>query len=138
MDCSAPGFPVHQELQELAQTHVYRVGDAIQPAYPLLSPSPPACNLSQHQGLFQRVSSSHQVALQSIGASVSVLPMNIQDLFPLGLTGLIFQSRDSHRIVTAIGQRTISGSHLTLALATPFPALPPTKLEAASTSKGLM
>ena len=60
MDCSMPGLPVHQ-LPELAQTHVHRVDDAIQPSHPLLSPSPPAFNLSQHQGLFQWVSSSHQV-----------------------------------------------------------------------------
>ena len=57
-----PGFSVHHQLQELTQTHVHRVSDAIQPSHPLLSPSPPAVNLSQHQGLFQRVSSSHQVA----------------------------------------------------------------------------
>ena len=62
MDCSTPGLPVHHQLLELAQTHVHRVGDAIQPSHPLLSPSPPAINLSQHQGLFQGVSSSHQVA----------------------------------------------------------------------------
>ena len=62
MDCSKPGFRVHQHLPELAQTHVPRVGDAIQPSHPLSSPSPPAFNLSQHQGLFQGVSSSHQVA----------------------------------------------------------------------------
>ena len=62
MDCSTPGFPVHQQLLKLAQTHVHWVGDAIQPSHPLSSPSPPAFNLSQHQGLFQRVSSSHQVA----------------------------------------------------------------------------
>ena len=62
MDCSMPGVPVHHELPELAQTHVLRVSDAIQPSHPLLSPSPPAFNLSQHQGLFHRVSSSHQVA----------------------------------------------------------------------------
>ena len=62
MDCSTPGFPVHHQLLELAQTHVYRVSDAIQPSHPLLSPSPPAFYLSQDQGLFQRVSSSHQVA----------------------------------------------------------------------------
>ena len=60
MDCSTPGFPVHHQFLELAQTHVHRVGDAIQPC--LLSPSPPAFNSSQHQGLFQWVSSSHQVA----------------------------------------------------------------------------
>ena len=62
MDCSMPGFPVHHQLLELGQTHVHRVGDAIQPSYPLSSPSPPAFNLSQHQRLFQRVGSSHQVA----------------------------------------------------------------------------
>ena len=53
MDCSTPGSPVHHQLPELAQTHVRRVSDAIQPSHPLLSPSPPALNLSQHQGLFQ-------------------------------------------------------------------------------------
>ena len=62
MDCSTPGFPVHHQLPELAQTYVHQVGDAIQLSHPLSSPSPPAFNLSQHQGLFQRVSSSHQVA----------------------------------------------------------------------------
>ena len=79
----------HQFLGS-TQTHVHWVGDAIQPSHPLSSPSPPTSNLSQHQGLFRWVSSSHQVA-QSIGASVStsVLPMNIQDWFPLGWTGWI-------------------------------------------------
>ena len=62
MDCSTPGFPVHHQLLELAQTHVYRVSDIIQPSHPLSSPSPPVSNLSQHQGLFQWVSSSHQMA----------------------------------------------------------------------------
>ena len=52
MDCSTPGFPVHHQLLELAQTHVHQVGDAIQPSHPLSSPSPPAFNLSHHQGLF--------------------------------------------------------------------------------------
>ena len=51
MDCSTPGFPVHHQLPELTQTHVHRVGDSIQPSHPLLSPSPPVLNLSQHQGL---------------------------------------------------------------------------------------
>ena len=51
MDCSTPCFPVHPQLPELAQTHVHQVGDAIQPSHPLLSPSPLAFNLSQHQGL---------------------------------------------------------------------------------------
>ena len=62
MDCSTPGFPVHHQLLKLAQTHIRWVSDAIQPSHPLLSPSSPAFNLSQHQGLFQWVSSSHQVA----------------------------------------------------------------------------
>ena len=62
MDCSMPGFPVHHQLLELAQTHVNWIGDTMQPSHPLLSPSLPAFNLSQHQGLFQWVSSSHQVA----------------------------------------------------------------------------
>ena len=55
MDCSTPGLPVHHQLPELTQTHVHRVGDAIQPSHPLSSPSPTAFNLSQHQGLFQWV-----------------------------------------------------------------------------------
>ena len=62
MDCSTPGFPVHNQLPELAQTHVHQVSDAIQPSHPLSTPSLPALNLSQHQSLFQGVSSSHQVA----------------------------------------------------------------------------
>ena len=62
MDWSTPGLPVHHQLPEFTQTHVHRVNDAIQPSHPLLSPSPPAFALSQHQGLFKWVSSSHQVA----------------------------------------------------------------------------
>ena len=56
-DCNTPGFPVHYQLPELAQTHVHPAGDAIQPSYPLLSPYPPAFDLSQHQGLFKWVNS---------------------------------------------------------------------------------
>ena len=62
MDFSIPGFPVHHQLPEPTLTHVHRVGNAIQPSHPLPSPSPSAFNLSQHQGLFWWVSSSHQVA----------------------------------------------------------------------------
>ena len=62
MDCSMPGLPVHHQLLEFTQTHVHWVGDAIQPSHPLSSPSPPAFNLSQHQGLFQWFTSLHQVA----------------------------------------------------------------------------
>ena len=61
MNLSTPGLPVHHQLPEFTQTQVYRVGDAIQPSYPLLSPSPPAPNPSQHQGLFQWVNSSHEL-----------------------------------------------------------------------------
>ena len=62
MNRSTPGFPVHHQLPEFTQTHVHQVRDAIQPSHPLSSPSPPAPNLSQHQGLFQWVNSSHEVA----------------------------------------------------------------------------
>ena len=62
MNCTTPGFPVHHQLPELTQTHVHWVSDAIQPSHPLSSPYPPTVNLSQHQGLFQWVSSLHQVA----------------------------------------------------------------------------
>ena len=62
MDCRMPGLLVHRQLPEFTQTRVHWVGDGIQPSHPLSSPSPPAFNLSQHQGLSQWVSSSHQVA----------------------------------------------------------------------------
>ena len=80
MNCSTPGFPVHHQLPELTQTHVHHISDAIQPSYPLPSPSPPAFNLSQNQGLFQ-LSQFLTSGGQSIGVSASalVLLMNIQD-----------------------------------------------------------
>ena len=62
MGCSTPGFPVHHQNLEFTQTHVHWVGDVIQPSNPLLSPLPPAFNPSQHQNLFQWVSSLHQMA----------------------------------------------------------------------------
>ena len=62
VNCSMPHLPAHHQLAEFTQTHVHWVGDAIQPSHPLSSPSPPTFNLSQHQGLFKWVSSSHQVA----------------------------------------------------------------------------
>ena len=85
MDCSTPCLCVNHQLLELTQTHVYW---AIQPSHPQSSPSPPAFNLSQHQGLYQ-MSQFFKSGGQSIGvsASASVLPMNIQDWFPLGWTG---------------------------------------------------
>ena len=81
MNHSTPGLAVHHQLPESTQTHVHWAGDAIQPSHHLLSPSPPAFNLSQHQGLLKWVSSSHQ-SCQSIGvsASTSVLQMNTQDI----------------------------------------------------------
>ena len=82
MDCSMPGFPALHHLLEFAQNHVPWVRDAIQLSHPVSSPFPPAFNLSHHD---------FPASGQSIGASASasVLPMNIQDWFPLGLTGLI-------------------------------------------------
>ena len=63
MNYSMPGLPVHHQLLDFTQTHVHRVGDAIQPSHPLSSPSPPAPNPSQHQGLFQWVNYLHEVAI---------------------------------------------------------------------------
>ena len=102
MDYSTPGFPV-LHLPELAQTHVHWVSDAIQSSHPMSFPSPPAFNLSQYQGLFQWVSSLHQVAkVLGVSASASVTPMNIQDWFSLGLTGLIsLQSKGLSRIFSS-------------------------------------
>ena len=62
MNRSTPGLPVHHQIPEFTQTHVYQVSDAIQSSHPLSSPSPPAPNPSQHQSLFQEVNSSHEVA----------------------------------------------------------------------------
>ena len=75
MDCSMPGFPVLYHLPEFAQTHVHWVVDAIQPSWPLLSPSPPAFNLFQHQGFFQWVGSSHEMA-KYWSFSFSISPSN--------------------------------------------------------------
>ena len=100
MDCSMPGFLVHYQLPEPAQTHVHQVSDVIQLSHPLSSPSPPAFNLSQHQGLFQWsqfFTSGGQSSRAS--ASTSVHPMNIQVWFPLGLTGWIsLQSKGLSRV----------------------------------------
>ena len=73
MNRSTPGLPVHHQLPEFTQTHVNQVSDAIQPSHPLLSPSPPAPNPSQHQSLFQGVNSSHQVA-KYWSFSFSIIP----------------------------------------------------------------
>ena len=98
MDCRTPGLPVHHQLPELTQTHVHWVGDAIQPSHPLLTPSPPAFNFSQHysaSGAFPR-SWLFASGGQSIGASA--LPKHIQGWLPLRLTGLILQSKVLSRV----------------------------------------
>ena len=92
MNCSTPCFPVLHYLPEFAQIHVHRVSNAIQPSHPLMPPSPPALNLSRHQGLFQWVVFSHEVAeelelqLQHQSLQWILSPYN---WFPLGLTGWI-------------------------------------------------
>ena len=97
MNRSTPDLPIHHQLPEFTQTHVHWVSDAIQPSHPLSSPSPPALNLSQHQGLFKWVSPSHQVA--------KVLEFQLQhqpfrwtprtDLLSDGLVGSPCSPRDS-------------------------------------------
>ena len=95
VECSVPGFPVHHQLPELTQTHIHQVGDATQPSHPLSSPSPPAFNLSQHQGCFQWVSSAHQVS-KYWSFNFSIIPPNeYSGLISLGLTGSPCSSRDS-------------------------------------------
>ena len=109
MDFSPPGWPVLHHLPELALTHVHWVGDAIQPSHPLSPSSPFAFNLSQHQGLFP-VSELFASGGQSTGASssASVLPVNIQGWFPLGLTDLIsLQTKGFSRVIS----NTTLGKH---------------------------
>ena len=97
MNHSTPGLPVHHQLPESTQTPVHRVSDAIQPSHPLSSPSPPAPNPSQHQGLFQWVNSSHEVAkvleLQLQHQSFQWTPRT--DLLQDGLVGSPCSPRDS-------------------------------------------
>ena len=106
MDCSTPGFPVHHQLLELTQTLVHQVGDAIQPSPPLSSPFPPTFNLSQASRSFQ-MSQFFASGGQSINlpASASVLPMNIQEWFPLGWTDYIFLQ--SNRLSRVFSSTTI-------------------------------
>ena len=115
MDRSTPGLPVHHQLPEFTQTHVHRVSDAIQPSHPLSSPSP-ALNPSQHQGLFQWVNSSHDVAkVVGVSASASVLLMNTQDWYPLGWTGWIsLQSKGLSRVFsrTTVQKHQFFGAQL--------------------------
>ena len=115
MDCSTPGFAVHHQLLELAQTHVYWVSDAIQPSHPLSSPSPPAFNLAQHQCLFQ----SHFFASdgRSIGALAlaSILPVNIQGWFSFSIE-ISLQSKELSRVFfnTTVQKHQFFGVQLSL------------------------
>ena len=110
MNRSMPGLPVHHQLPESIQTHVHWVGDAIQPSHPLLSPSPPAPNPSRHQGLFQWVSSSHQVA--------KVLEFQLQHqsfqstLLQNGLVGSPCSPRDSQESSPTPQFKSINSSAL--------------------------
>ena len=108
-----PGFPVHHQLAELTQTHVQWVCDAFQPSHPLSSPFPPTFNLSEHQGLFKEVSSSHQVA--------KVLELQLQhqsfQWSPLGLTGWIsLQYKGLSRVFsnTTVQKHQFFGAQLSL------------------------
>ena len=114
MDCSTPGLPVHHQLPELTQTHVHRVSDAIQPSHPLLSLSPPAFNLSQHQGHFQSVSSFHQVAKilefqlqhQSFNEYSELISFRIDCFDLLAVQGTLKSLIQHHRSKASILQRS--------------------------------
>ena len=114
MKRSNPSLPVYHQLLEFTQTHVHRVGDAIQPSHPLLSPSPPAPNPSQHQRFFQWVNSWGG---QNIGISAlaSVLPKNTQDWSPSEWTGWIsLQSKGLSRVFsnTTVQKHQFFGAQL--------------------------
>ena len=114
MNCSTPGLPVYHQLLDFTQTHVHRVSDAIQPSHPRSSPSPPAPNPSQHQSLFQWVSSSHQVA--------KVLEFQLQhhsfqrnpraDLLQKGLVGSPYSPMDSQESSPTPQFKSINSSAL--------------------------
>ena len=112
---STPGLPVHPQLLQSTQTHVHRVGDATQPPHPLSSPSPPALKLSQHQGLFKWISSSHQVAkvleFQLQHQSLQCRPRT--DLPLDGLAGFPSSPRDSQETSPTLQFKRINSSALT-------------------------
>jgi len=117
MDRSMPGLPVRHQLLEFTQTNVHWVGDAIQPSHSLLSPSPPALNLSQHQGLFKCQLFASGGQRIGVSASTSVLPMNIKDWPPLGWTGWVsLQSRGFSRVFsnTTVQKHQFFGAQLSL------------------------
>ena len=116
MNPSTPGLPVHHQLPEFTQTHIHRVSDAIQPSHPLSSPSPPAFNLSQHQGLFKWVNFSDEVA--------KVLEFQLQhlsfqwivrtDFLSDGLVGSPCSPRDSQESSPTPQFKSINSSALTM------------------------
>ena len=115
MNCSTPGLPVHHQLMEFTQTHVHRVSNAIQPSHPLSSPSPPAPNPSQHEGLFQWVNSSHKVAKVLEFQLQHQSFQNTQDWSPLGWTGWIYlQSKGLSRVFsnTTVQKHQFFGAQL--------------------------
>ena len=117
MDCSTPGFPVHHQLLELAQTHVHWVGDAIQPSHPVIPFS--SCPQSFSASGSFPVSQLFTSGGQSIGVSAStpVLPMNTQDWSPLGWTGWIsLQSKRLSRVFsnTTVQRHQFFGAQLSL------------------------
>ena len=116
MNHSTPGFPVHHELPEFTQTHVYRVSDAIQPSHPLSSPSPPSPNPSQHQSLFQWVNSSPEVAkvLEFQPQHHSFLRNPRADLLQNGLSGSPCSPRDSQESSPAPQFKSINSLALSL------------------------
>ena len=97
MDCSMPGFPVHHQLPQPTPIHIHHVSDTIQPAHPLSSPSPPTFPSIRVFPMSQFFASGGQS--NEVSASASVLPMNIQDWFPLGWTGWIsLQSKGPSKV----------------------------------------
>ena len=116
MDYSMPDFPVHHQLLELTQTHVHLVGDAIEPSHPLLPPFSSCLQSFSASGSFP-VSRLFTSGSQSIGALASILPMNIKDWLPLGLTGLIsLQSKGLSRVFsnTTVQKHSFFGTQLSL------------------------
>ena len=126
MNCSTPGLPVHHQLPEFTQTHIHRVSDTIQPSHPLSSPSPPAPNPSQHQSLFQWISSSHEV--------VKVLEFQLQhhslqrnpraDILQNGLVGSPCSPRDSQEFSPTPQFKSINSSGLSFLHSTTLTSIP--------------
>ena len=114
MNCSTPGLPVHHQLPESTQTHVHRVGDAIQPSHPLSSPSPHAPNPSQHQSVFQWVNSSREVAkvLEFQLEHLSFQRNPRGDLLQNGLVGSPWSPRDSQESSPTPQFKSINSSAL--------------------------